>query len=308
MPMLVVLGLSFVFSKDHQSTFEVALIDTSFESLNKNVFFAWDQLHFVEMEQLEAEEKLAKHKVDMAVRLDGQLHYWINSTSKNGQLLERLLKGESNVPTVRNTITVAEVAYIDWVLPGILGMNIMFNCLWGIGYIIVKYRENGFLKRLKATPLKAYEYLLAQVLARYLIGFVVTAIVFVGSKLTIEFEMKGSYLDLFVVYTAGITSLISLGMLVACRTVSKEFADGFLNAISWPMMMLSGVWFSLEGANPFLIFFSNLLPLTHLVDASRAIMTEGATLSAVLPNVYFMVIFSAVILSISSYFFKWGEE
>ena len=308
MPLLIVLGLSFVFSKDHKDTFEIALIDTQVGDLANNIFFQWDQLHLITMEQLEAEEKLAKHKVDMAVRLDDRLHYWINSTSKNGHLLERLLRAESNVPIVKNTITLPEVAYIDWVLPGILGMNIMFNCLWGIGFIIVKYRDNGFLKRLKATPLKAYEYLLAQVLARYLIGFVVTAIVFVGSKMVIDFQMKGSYFDLFIVYTAGITSLISLGMLVACRTVSKEFADGFLNALSWPMMMLSGVWFSLEGASPFLIQLSNLLPLTHLVDASRAIMTEGATLNDVMPNIYFMVFFSVLVLSISSYFFKWGEE
>ena len=74
------------------------------------------------------------------------------------------------------------------------------------------------------------------------------------------------------------------------------------------MMMLSGVWFSLEGANPYLVQFANLLPLTHLVDASRAIMTEGAPLSAVMPSVYYMVFFSAIVLSISSYFFKWGEE
>lgn len=308
MPFLIVLGLSFVFSKDHKDTFEIALIETPQHTLKNNIFFRWDQLHFIAMEQLEAEEKLAKHKVDMAVRLDDRLNYWINSTSKDGQLLERLLKAESKAPIVRNTITLSEVAYIDWVLPGILGMNIMFNCLWGVGFIIVKYRDNGFLKRLKATPLKAYEYLLAQVLARYLIGFVVTAIVFIGSKIAIDFQMKGSYFDLFIVYTAGITSLISLGMLVACRTVSKEFADGFLNALSWPMMMLSGVWFSLEGANPILIQLSNLLPLTHLVDASRAIMTEGASLSEVMPNIYFMIFFSAVVLTISSYFFKWGEE
>ncbi|MFC1665855.1 ABC transporter permease, partial [Pseudomonadota bacterium] len=171
MPLLIVLGLSFVFSKDQKDTFEVALIATSSRALEGNVFFQWDQLHFISMEQLEAEEKLARHKVDIAIRLDDTLNYWINSTSKNGQLLERLLRAESNRPIVKNTITVPEVAYIDWVLPGILGMNIMFNCLWGIGFIIVKYRDNGFLKRLKATPLKAYEYLLAQVLARYLIGF-----------------------------------------------------------------------------------------------------------------------------------------
>jgi ABC-type multidrug transport system permease subunit len=99
--------------------------------------------------------------------------------------------------------------------------------------------------------------------------------------------------------------MIAIGLLVAARTASEEFAGGILNAINWPMMLLSGAWFSLEGTHRWVQQLAELFPLTHLVEASRAIMNEGATLSQVMPNVLSMAGMSVLFLGIGAIIFKW---
>ncbi len=308
-PFFIIFAFSFIFSKDKKDLFQVAIIGPV-KNVSTHEFFKLKNLALHEMSQKQALEKTRKHKIDLSIDVTDPTHleYWVNSTSKNGYILEKLLINMTSTPVTQRVIKEREISYLDWVFPGILAMNLMFNCLWGVGYIIVKYRQNGFLKRLKATPLKAYQYLLGQVFSRYIVAFGVTIIVFLGSKLMIDFSMKGSYFDLVVVYTVGITCLISFGLIVSARTTSKEFADGVLNIISWPMMMLSGVWFSLEGAHPGIILFSKAIPLTHLVDATRAIMIEGKTLVDVWPSVAIMLVSSAILITLTSILFKWSDD
>jgi ABC-type multidrug transport system permease subunit len=137
--------------------------------------------------------------------------------------------------------------YVDWLLPGLLAVNMMFSCLFGVGYVIVRYHKIGVLRRFKATPLSAFEFLAAQVGSRFLLVMAVTIIIYIGTDVFLDFLMLGSYALLFLVFTAGALCLIALGLLFAARTASEELAGGLLNLVSWPMMLLSGAWFSLEG-------------------------------------------------------------
>jgi ABC-type multidrug transport system permease subunit len=129
--------------------------------------------------------------------------------------------------------------------------------------------------------------------------------IYVGCHLVLHFQMMGSYLDLFVVSTLGAMCLISLGLLLAARTESEELAGGVLNAISWPMMFLSGVWFSLEGAHPWVKKAAMAFPLTHMIDAARAIMTEGATLTQVSFHVAALLGMTVIFLALGALTFKW---
>jgi ABC-type multidrug transport system permease subunit len=117
--------------------------------------------------------------------------------------------------------------------------------------------------------------------------------------------MRGSYVNLFLISLVGAVCLISLGLLVAARFSSEELAGGILNLLTWPMMLLSGVWFSLEGTNPIVRKIALFLPLTHLVDGARAIMTEGAGLMEIAPNLAVLAAMAAVFLSIGSFIFRW---
>ena len=135
-----------------------------------------------------------------------------------------------------------------------------------------------------------------------------STVVYSGCNLFFDFFMLGSYIDLIVIGALGAFCIISLGLLVASRSKSEELIGGLLNLTSWPMMMLSGVWFSLEGAPQALKNLADLLPLTHLVAGARAVITEGATLADISYHVNALLLMSALFLALGSFLFSWNAE
>ena len=135
-----------------------------------------------------------------------------------------------------------------------------------------------------------------------------SSVVYIGCNVFFDFYMLGSYFDLFIIAVLGAFSLITLGLLVASRSKSEELIGGLLNLSSWPMMLLSGVWFSLEGAPNAVKVFADFLPLTHLVAGARKIITEGATLADISYHVSILMIMSVVFLSLGAYLFSWNTE
>lgn len=307
MPFLLVIGLAFTFSGSNKEIYKIGIVGgidrltrvaPALQSTRHILFVPYDNLDT-------AIDKVRHHQMDMLIDVSSAPKYWINASSPNGYLLERIVWGTEGKQFQRQAVEGAEIRYVDWFLPGILGMNMMFSCLFGVGFVIVRYRKNGFLKRLKATPLGAFHFLFAQLISRLLLIMVITTVVYSGCNLFIEFNMQGSYWTLLLVTTLGATCMISIGLLIAARTASEEFAGGILNAVTWPMMLLSGAWFSLEGTHAWVQQLAQIFPLTHLIAATRAIMTEGATLSQVMPHVWVIAVMSAIFLALGAYIFKW---
>ena len=184
-------------------------------------------------------------------------------------------------------------------------MNIMFSCLFGVGYVVVRYRKNGFLKRLKATPLRPVEFLSAQILSRLLLAIFVTLLLYGATRLLLDIRMEGSGLALFLVAVLASISLVSIGLAMAARVTSEELAGGLLNLVTWPMMLLSGVWFSLAGAPQWVQQLSNIFPLTHALTAARDIMLYGAGLGDVLPQLLILAGITAAFLTVGATMFRW---
>jgi ABC-type multidrug transport system permease subunit len=312
-PIFVIFGFSYSFSDKSQDLFKVARIVVAGSQGEIGQDESFDRIHhiqFVDSSDLdESLAKLKRHQFDMVLLKNqgGSGQYWISSSSPKGYLLEKILRSteKDHQKFEKQTVTGREIRYVDWLIAGLLGMNMMFSALFGVGYNIVRYRKNGVLKRLRATPLSSFEFLLVQVASRLLLIICVTTMIFLGCHWFIHFQMLGSYFDLFIVMVLGAMCLISLGLLVASRTASEEFAGGLLNFISWPMMFLSGVWVSLEGAAPWVKSVAQMLPLTHLIDASRSIMTEGADLRKVSGHLVVLVAMTLVFLFTGSIAFKW---
>jgi ABC-2 type transport system permease protein len=200
------------------------------------------------------------------------------------------------------------VRYVDWLFPGILGMNLMFGCIFGVGYVVLRYRKTGFLKRLHATPLTAFEFLTAQVLSRLVLTAVVTSILFIGIGTIIDFHVAGSMLLLFLLMLLGALSMIALGLTVAARVSSEEMVGGILNFLSWPMMLLSGVWFSLEGSPQWVQWIAQIFPLTHLLDAARAVMIDGAGIAAISNHLIYLAVTAVAFLAFGAWSFRWRAE
>jgi ABC-type multidrug transport system permease subunit len=253
--------------------------------------------------------KVARHQLDLLISFDDPARYWVNPDSSKGYFVElALLQTEPAGSLNKSSIEGEAVRYVDWVLPGILAMNMMFSCLFGVGYVVVRYRKNGFLKRLRATPLRAIEFVIAQVASRLILIMTITVFVYTGTAFFLNTRMDGSYLALFTVALLGCITLISLGLLVAARVTSEELAGGLLNLATWPMMMLSGVWYSMESASEWLKQFANVFPLTHILKAARAIMLDGATLIDVAPQLLLLSVMSVVFLSVAASVFRWRSN
>jgi len=321
LPVFLLVGFAFMFSGEGKSLYKVGVLSNNQQvsdaktNTNSNTrlpvsqsafrqlkYFAWVDYKNVD----KAARKVAQHKIDLLVDFEAQ-RYWINETSANGYVVEKLLLAE-HPDFNRSQIQGRAVRYLDWVMPGILGMNMMFSCLFGVGYVIVRYRKNGVLKRFQATPLTAFEFLCAQVMSRLIIVMSITSILFIGSYLMLDIYVLGSMLNLFIIALLGAASMIALSLLIASRSHSEELTGGLLNFFSWPMMFLSGVWFSLEGAHPVVQQIANFLPLTHMLQAARAVLTDGASLAEVQHHLTILAGMTGGFLLLGSWLFDWGAE
>lgn len=303
-PVLLLVGLSFVFSGDGRAVYKVGVINLA---QSQSSFLETKFIAFIDyQDNAKAKMKLEQHSIDLLVDFNGQ-EYWVNQGAPNSYLVEKIFLNDHN-NFQRIETQGRKIRYVDWVLPGILGMNMMFSCLFGVGYVIVRYRKNAVLKRLKATPLSALEFVSAQLVSRLFIVMFMSSVVYIGCNLFFDFYMLGSYFDLFIIAILGAFSLITLGLLVASRSKSEELIGGLLNLSSWPMMLLSGVWFSLEGAPNAVKVFADFLPLTHLVAGARKIITEGATLADISYHVSVLMIMSVIFLTLGAYLFSWNTE
>lgn len=304
-PLLVIIGCALAFSSPDKSVFRVGIYGeattSTFIPLLKEPY-----IKTITFQQLPpALQRVQHHQLDLLIS-PSQQQYWLNPDSKSGPIVEKLLLLDS--PQLqRQALSGREVRYVDWVIPGVLGMNIMFGALFGVGYVIVRYRQNGVLKRLQATPISALQFMSAQLSSRLLIVVLVNTIIFIGCTITLDLVVIGHYFYLLLVTILGAFSMVSVGLLVACRTANEELAGGLLNAATWPMLFLSEVWFSLDDAPQWMQNLSNAMPLTHIVKAFRAVMVEGASLADISVHLITMAVITVVCLLLATRFFRWSR-
>jgi ABC-2 type transport system permease protein len=318
-PFLVIIGFGIMFGKENMKQFKIGV----FPADNPAIAFTEGtvpaslqtnkQLRFIAFtSRADGEEKLRHYKIDLLLDRSSATHaYWITDSSPNGYLAEQIFLASflhKDHPVAEKAIVQGEqIRYIDWFFPGVMAMNMMFSALWGVGFVVVRYRKNGTLKRLKATPLTAFEYLSAQMLSRIFLLMFTLCIVWFGSNLIFHFRVHGSYLLILFLFFLGGLNLCGMGLVLAARGTSEEFASGVLNFISWPMMFLSEVWFSLEGGPQWVRTCSEVFPLTHLIRAVREVMNDGAGLAAVQGDVSFLAITTIIFLLIAALIFSWND-
>ena len=319
-PFLIVAGLGLIFGGKNYTEYKIGLFPQEQATItieNSSIPSGLRTTRFVKFigfaTREDGLEKLKHHKIDFLIKVgDPPYEYYVNEASPKGYVLEQIFKASlipphTDIKAEKKEIQGIAIRYIDWLFPGILAMNMMFSALWGVGYVVVRYRKNGVLKRFKVTPLTAFEYLTAQALSRIFLLMFTLVIVWVGCDLIFSFTVLGSYLDLFLVFFIGSLSLTALGLVLASRGTSEEFTTGILNFISWPMMFLSEVWFSLEGAPQWLTSVARIFPLTHLLNAARKIMHDGAGLLDVSMEIVILTVMTLAFLTMGAAMFSWNK-
>jgi ABC-2 type transport system permease protein len=215
--------------------------------------------------------------------------------------------GRADPAAVRDApVTEQSSRYIDFLLPGLIGLNIMSSGMWGIGYVIVETRTRKLLKRMVATPMRRSHFLLSFVLMRLAFLALELPVLLLFGWLAFSVVVRGSLVLLLVVALLGALAFSGLGLLVASRAQNTETVSGLINLVMMPMFIASGVFFSTsnfpDAAQPFI----RALPLTALNDALRAVMNEGAGLAAIVPELLLLSGVGVVSFAAALRLFRWS--
>jgi ABC-type multidrug transport system permease subunit len=215
-------------------------------------------------------------------------------------------RGRTDPVAVRDDRVVAPGSrYIDFLIPGLLGMNLLGSGIWGVGFSVVQARQKKLLKRYMATPMRRSHYLLSFILSR-LVFLILEVVALVGfGWLLFGVAVRGSFLTLAGVTILGAFAFAGLGLLVASRAKTIEGVSGLMNLVMLPMWILSGTFFSYSRFPDAMIPFVKALPLTALNDTLRAVMIDGAALPTLVGPIAIVVLWGAVSFVIALKIFRW---
>lgn len=210
------------------------------------------------------------------------------------------------VPVVEERIMEPGSRYIDFLIPGLLGMNLMGGGLWGIGWSIVEMRIRKLLKLQLAAPMRRRDFLLSHILARMVFVPLEVVPLLALAGLIFQVSVQGSIAGLAVVVTAGAFSFAGLGTLLAARARTTQMIYGLINLCTLPMFVLSGVFFSTGRFPDALQPLIKALPLTALNDALRAVINDGASILSLGPQFLVLGLWGVVSFAGTRWLFRWS--
>lgn len=274
---------------------------------------ASDQITLRRLAPTGVDEALRKGDVQLVVIPGSPVTYRYDPTRTESRLARLIVDAElqraagrvDSRETRNEEVVTAGSRYIDWLVPGLLGMNIMSTGLWSVSFSIVNARTRKLLKRLIATPMRKSDYLLSHTLGRLVfLGLEVGALL-TFSWLVFHIPTRGSLIALGVVVLVGALSFGGIGLLVSSRARTVEAVSGLLNVVMLPMWLLSGVFFASSNFPDRMQPFIRALPLTALNEALRAIMMDAAPMSAIVPQTSILVAWGVVSFGVALKIFRW---
>jgi ABC-2 type transport system permease protein len=195
--------------------------------------------------------------------------------------------------------------YIDFLIPGLLGMNIMNAAMWGIGFALVDMRQRKLLKRFVATPMRRGDFLLALASSRLILMMIEVALLLGFGVLVFHMRVLGSLLGILLIGSIGALSFAGVGLLTASRAQKIESVSGWINFVMMPMWIFSGVFFSYQRFPALIQPFIKALPLTALNDALRATILQGSTLASQSGRLLILALWGAATFLVALRWFRW---
>jgi len=261
----------------------------------------------------EGRQRLRTGRIALLVQPGDPLVYRYDSTRTESRLARlevdaalQASRGRTDPAAVRDERVMERGSrYIDFLIPGLLGMNLMGSGIWGVGFVIVTARSKRLLKRMIATPMKRSHYLLGFMLSRLTFLVVEVALLIGFAWLLFDVGVQGSWLTLLLVALLGSLAFSGLGLLVASRAKTIEGVSGLMNLVMLPMWILSGTFFSYSRFPDAMLPFVKALPLTALNDALRAVMVDGSGLLALGQPVAIVAAWGLVGFVVALAIFRW---
>lgn len=257
---------------------------------------------------------LARAKTDVVVKLDeGGPTYVFDSTQEKGpgarllvdDVLQRAAGRLDAVRTREVTASEPGSRYIDFLLPGLIGMNLMGSSMWGVGYNLVVARKRRLLRRFAVTPMRRPQFLMSYFYARSMFLLVELGLLVLFGRLAFGVTIRGSLFSLILMSFVGAASFAGISLLIGARVENTESANGWMNLVQLPMWVLSGAFFSYERFPDWMHLPIRALPLTALNDALRAIYNDGSSLTATWPQLAVMSAWGLVGFLIALRTFRW---
>ena len=312
-PLLLALALGFAFRDKPPDRIPVAVITGTSAPQQAAALAKSPALSPRVLSDAEAREALRHGKVSLVVDSTHSLVYRFDPTSPDGRTARReaddalqAAAGRRNmVPAGDEYVHEQGARYIDFLIPGLLGMNLMGTGMWGMGFTIANARMKKLLKRLIATPMRKSQYVLSQFLSRLIFLIVEVTVLVAFGWLVFGVKVNGSIAVLALLCIIGGYAFSGLGLLTASRARTLEGVSGLMNLIMMPMWLCSGVFFSYERFPDSVKPFIRALPLTMLNDALRAVMNDAAPLTKVMPHLAFLAVWGIVTFMVGLKIFRW---
>jgi ABC-2 type transport system permease protein len=202
-------------------------------------------------------------------------------------------------------LTVTGTRYIDFLVPGLIGMGVMMSCMWGISYGIIEKRSKKLLRRLVATPMKKSHFVFAMITVRIVMNFIESLVLFLFALVAFRMTVQGDIISLLLIFLAGNFAFSGIAVLVSSNTSNTEVGNGLINFVVFPMMVLSGIFFSYQNFPEWAIPVIKNLPLTMLTDGMRSIFNEGAGFKEVAKPILILTLTGLAFFTAGLKIFKW---
>ena len=222
------------------------------------------------------------------------------------QFLQEAAGRRDPVEIMETPVSEPGARYIDFLIPGLIGLNLMSGGMWGVGFVTVDMRSRKLLKRLVATPMRKSEFLSALIASRIVFMLIEVLLLLVFGWLVFDMVLRGSILLTLAIGLLGALCFASLGLLVASRARKVEAVSGLMNLVMLPMFVFSGIFFSSDKFPDVIQPAIQALPLTALNDALRAVIIEGADFPSQLGRIAILVAWMVVSFAVSLRIFRWS--
>jgi ABC-type multidrug transport system permease subunit len=317
-PILLALGLGIAFRNKPAEVNRVAIVAGEGAARALELLQASPQRRSVRTDVLpEAEAlnqfRLGKYDLVVIPQAHGGLEYRYDPARPESLLaratvndaLQAAAGRKDALPTSEKASSEPGARYIDFLIPGLLGMNLMNSGMWGIGFALVEMRQRKLLKRFVATPMRRSDFLLALASSRLVLMLIELALLLGFGVLAFQMRLLGSWASVILISAVGALCFGGLGLLTASRAQKIETVSGLINVVMMPMWLLSGVFFSYERFPAILLPLIKVLPLTALNDALRATILEGASLAAQGTRLLVLLLWGGVSYLLALRWFRW---
>jgi ABC-type multidrug transport system permease subunit len=333
-PILIAWGLGIAFTGKKETRKDIAVVnfkeeqelavffsdhtvrddDGNFTFTINDPVFGKNLFRFVPLDSLAATQGVKRGKYQLMIDNNGDSTiFYLDPANPEARLLQlqlaTLLGKTNNDDTFSglNTIPldVKGTRYIDFLVPGLIAMNIMMACMWGMSWTIIERRKGNMLRRMIVTPVNRKNILLGLMTARITMNLVEALLLIIFSWLYFDIDIQGSIAALTMVFFAGNFAFTGIAILASSRTSNSEIGNGIINFVNMPMMILSGIFFSYQNFPEWSIPVIQNLPLTLLADSMRTIINEGAGVAAVFDKTVILALIGLVTFSLGLKIFKW---